>query len=468
MHRGRVRRRYWAFPVLLLGLIGSLLGAETTVSQDATKTCDWPQFRGPDRNSISNERGWISAWPKEGPPVAWKRDLGCGFSCPAVAGNRLFIEGTVGTRMRVWCLDAATGEAFWTHDYDLPLKAGKIMRFSFPGPTATPTADGDRVYVSSRGGQVFCFEAATGKVLWQALNAIKTDTYGLASSPLIVGDQVIVVAGGPGNLLVSFDKLTGQKRWSGGDDRAGYTSPAVFQHKHGTGLAVLGQSQIVGLSAADGKVLFTQPWLQHRNTADLLVADDKLLAISTSTSASGRPSTLYRIPEVSGPLEQVCTYEKLVQLNAPVLWKGCLFGFKGNWGRLPRYQNDFSLHCMDFETGAMRWTQPGVSGASMLADGKLLILTIKGDLIVAEANAEKYVELGRTKVVDGWCYVPPVLAHGRVYCRNSGDDLSEGTMGRSPDQLKGGWLACVDLRAGAPAAAATKVFPRPAPAVENK
>jgi outer membrane protein assembly factor BamB len=444
-----------------IGMLGATESAESS---------DWPQFGGPDRNGISKETGWSSSWPKDGPPIVWKRAVGCGFSNPAIAGNQLFIEGTYGSRNRLWCLDASTGESKWTYDYDLPLKAGKIMRFSFTGPAATPTVDGERLYVCSRGGQVFCFEAATGKMLWQAVNGIKTDTYGLACSPLILGNQVIVVAGGAGNLVVSFDKMTGKKLWGGGDDRAAYASPTAFQHKSGPALVVLGQSQIVGLSAADGKVLFTQPWLQHRNTADIVVVGDRLVVVSSATVGSDarQASRQYRIPEEPGPLVEVCAYERLTQLCAPMVWKGCLFGFKGNWGRLPKYQDNFALNCMDFETGKVRWSQAGISGAAMISDGKLLILSIKGELVIAEANIEKYVELGRVKVVEGWCYSPPVLANGRIYCRNSGDDLSEGTMGRPPEQLKGGWLACVDVRVGAQMGAVTKVYPREAPPEASK
>lgn len=245
---------------------------------------DWPQHRGPERNGITKETGWLSTWPKDGPPTLWKRGMGCGFSSVAVVGNRLYTEGMVGETTRVWCLDAATGDEIWHYDYELPvINRGKRL-YSFPGPTSTPTVEGSRVYVYSRGGQLFCLDATTGKIAWQAENKIKTDTYGLACSPLILGEQVIVAAGGSNNLAVAFDKQNGKRLWSGGHDRAAYASPVLFQHKTGPALAVLGQRQIELLSAKDGKVLFTQPWPEHRNTADLIVSGDKLLASRAATS----------------------------------------------------------------------------------------------------------------------------------------------------------------------------------------
>jgi hypothetical protein len=99
----------------------------------------------------------------------------------------------------------------------------------------------------------------------------------------------------------------------------------------------------------------------------------------------------------------------------------------------------------------------------MIADGKLLILTIKGELIVAEASTEKWNPISRAKVVDGWCYSPPVLANGRIYCRNSGDDNTEGTMNKSPNDLKGGWLVCVDVSGKAKPGAEPKIHPRVIP-----
>ena len=438
------------------GVLAVLFSVAVSVLAD-----DWPQHRGPERNGISKETAWLSTWPKDGPPTLWKRGMGCGFSSAAVVGNRLYTEGMIGEQTRVWCLDAATGDEIWHYDYELPARDRGKRLYAFPGPTSTPTVEGNNVYVYSRAGQLFCFDAANGKIVWQTQNTIKTDAYGLACSPLILGGQVIVVAGGSNNLAVAFDKRNGKRLWSGGHDRAAYASPVLFQHKTGPALAVLGQRQIELLSAKDGKVLFTQPWPEHRNTADLIVSGDKLLAVCGATGG-GKSSALFRIPEAAGgALTEIARIDTLMQLSTPMLWKGCIFGSHGNWGRLPKYIDVFTYGCIDFETGKKKWSASGISGgATTIADGKLLVLTIKGELIVAEASTEKWNPISRAKVVDGWCYSPPVLANGRIYCRSSGDDNTEGTMNKSPNDLKGGWMVCLDLSGRTNPGAAPKVHPR--------
>lgn len=448
-------------PLSALVLAAASAFAADPDAPSGSGVASWPQHRGPERNGISQETGWSYQWPKEGPPILWKRAMGCGFSSVAVVGNRLYTEGMVGEKTRVWCLDAGTGDEIWSYDYELPARERGKRQYAFPGPTSTPTVDGQNVYVYSRGGQLFCFEAATGKVIWKAENKIKTDAYGLASSPLIVGGQVIVLAGGSNNLAVAFDKKTGTRLWSGGHDRAAYASPVLFQHQTGPALAVLGQSRIEILSLQDGKVLFTQPWPEHRNTADLIVSGDKLLAVCGATGG-GKTSALFRIPGTPGePMTEIVRFEPLMQLSTPVLWKGCIFAAHGNWGRLPRYIDEFAYSCFEFETGKRRWGISGISGgATTIAGDKLLILTIKGELIVLEASTERYMQLARAKVVDGWCYSPPVIASGRIYCRSSGDDNTEATMNRSPNDLKGGWLVCVDVSGRAKPGTEPRIHPR--------
>lgn len=456
---GPIRSRTKPLAGCLLVLASASALAASPPTPAGSGVAVWPQWRGPERNGISQETGWTYQWPKEGPLVLWKRGMGCGFSSVAVVGNRLYTEGTVGETTRVFCLDAATGAEIWTYDYELPVRERGKRQFSFPGPTSTPTLDGQKVYVYSRGGQLFSFEAASGALLWAVTNKIKVDAYGLACSPLIVGDQIITLAGGSNNLAVAFDKHTGRRLWSGGDDRAAYASPVLFQHKTGPALAILGQRQIVGLSLADRKTLFVHPWPEHRNTADPVIVGDKLLAVCGATGG-GKASALFRIPDAPGGLEEVCKFDTLMQLSTPPVWQGFVYGACGNVGRLPRYAQEIKFHCVEFETGKTRWGTSRLSGAATVADGKLLVLTIMGELVVIEANPDKYVELARAKVVEPWCYSAPVLANGRLYCRGSGDDITEGTMNNPMSKLKGGWLVCLDVSGRANPGAAPKVYPR--------
>src|SRR5436305_5508767 len=128
----------------------------------AARADDWPCWRGPNHNGISAETGWLDDWPKDGPPVAWRASVGIGFSTVAVSNGRLYTLGNAEDKDTVYCLDAVTGKQLWTHSYDAPRDPNNFEG----GPTATPTADGNRVYTISRQGDLFCFDAITGKAVW--------------------------------------------------------------------------------------------------------------------------------------------------------------------------------------------------------------------------------------------------------------------------------------------------------------
>src|SRR5271170_676231 len=131
---------------------------------------DWPQWRGPNRNGISSEKGWLDHWPAQGPPIAWKAAVGTGFSSFAVAGGRLYTTGNSDNADTIFCFDAASGKELWKHTY--PADLGD--KFFEGGTTGTPTVDGGRVFGLSRWGDLFCLEAATGKIVWTTNVATQT------------------------------------------------------------------------------------------------------------------------------------------------------------------------------------------------------------------------------------------------------------------------------------------------------
>ena len=177
---------------------------------------DWPQWQGPDRNSISKERGLVKEWPKEGPPVAWKiTGLGGGDSAPSVASGRIFGMSNRGEEEVVWAISEKDGKEVWVS------RLGPAVKQQTPqskeGPSCTPTVDGERLYVEGMGGDVACLQVSDGKVLWQrSLTADfggRVPMWSFRESPLVDGDKVIVTPGADDAMLVALDKLTGKTVW---------------------------------------------------------------------------------------------------------------------------------------------------------------------------------------------------------------------------------------------------------------
>lgn len=177
---------------------------------------DWPQWQGTDRTAHSKETGLLKEWPKEGPPLTWKsKGLGGGDSAPSVAAGRIYGMSNRGEDEVVWALSEQDGKEAWV------VRIAPAYSQNFPqskeGPSATPTVDGDRLYVTGLAGNVVCLLAADGKVVWQ--RNLVTDFWGAIpawsyrESPLIDGDKLICTPGSDGAMLVALDKLTGKTIW---------------------------------------------------------------------------------------------------------------------------------------------------------------------------------------------------------------------------------------------------------------
>ena len=190
---------------------------------------DWPQWRGKDRDGVWRESGIVDKLPEGQIPIKWRVPIGSGYSGPTVAGSRVYVMDRVtepGQQERVLCYDAKTGEPVWSHAYDA------VYRIQYTaGPRASVTIDGGRGVLAGAMGHLFCFDATKGSILWQKdlgqEYEIRMPIWGIACSPLVEEDLVIVVAGGENACLVAFDKTTGEERWKSLDDRAQYSSPIV-------------------------------------------------------------------------------------------------------------------------------------------------------------------------------------------------------------------------------------------------
>jgi len=372
---------------------------------------DWPQWRGPQRNGISAESGWSDRWPSEGPKVAWKARLGLGFSSFVVAGERAYTMGHADGQDTIFCLDAATGKEVWKHSY--PAELGD--KFFDGGTTGTPTLADGRLYSLSRWGDVFALDAATGKVIWQQNVATGTGAripdWGFGGAPLVLGDRVYLNVG-EGGLALRRD--TGETVWKSGDREAGYSTPLPVRRGEVTwGLFSNGQSYRA-VDLRDGSPVWSVRWVTEYgvNAADPLVEGDQLWL----STGYGKGAALFRLGTAEP--EQVWKGKVLrTQMNAAVLSGGHLYGVDGDTTAKA------SLKCVEAATGTEKWNHPGFgSGGLILADGRLIALSGSGELMVAPATPERFEPVSRAQVLGGKCWTAPVLANGRVYCRNSRGD----------------------------------------------
>ncbi len=383
-----------------------------TPSHQTTAT-GWPNWMGPNYDGVSKEKGWSSTWPEDGLTKIWERQIGIGFSSISIADNRLFSMGHVDGKEFVYSLNPDTGHTIWKHSYDSPL----VDNLHEGGPGATPTIDGDFVYSLGRGGQLSCLRAKGGDVVWSKMLQDDLDVllpeWGFTSSPFILGDQLILEAG----RVVSYSKTSGKKNWQTDRHNAGYGSAASFTHQGTDMIATLDCDALRIVRSSNGKLVDTFEWASpFRTNSTTPIARGDRIYISTGYQVG---CGLFKLE--NNKLELVYENRQMRNhFNNSILVDGHLYGFDGNsnLGRVVQ------LTCMDFDTGKVAWKQRGFGcGSLMVADGKLLILTEDGDLVLAEATPEQFTELARSPFLDGRCWTVPVLLEGRVYGRNAAGKL---------------------------------------------
>lgn len=392
----------WAYVLLLLCVIYDPV--------QAAEPASWPNWMGPLRDGISRETGWNAEWPADGLPVAWSRQIGTGFSSVSIADGRLFTMGHIDGEEFVWCLDAKTGKEIWSQKYPSELNDN----LHEGGPAATPTIDGDRVYTLGKEGQLFCFQASTGAIRWkkelkEELD-VPTPEWGFSSSAVIVGDQLLLEAG----RVVSFDKHTGVRQWQTSKHLAGYGSAAVFEYPAGTKLvATLDCEGLRVVTLKTGEELAFQPWDSpfRTNATTPIVVGNRIFISSAYNVGCG----LFEFTGTS--LKQVYVNREMRNhFNNSILLDGHVYGFDGNsnLGRVVQ------LTCMDLQTGKVAWKKAGMGcGSLMIADGKLLILSESGTLIVAKATPKGFEEISRSAFLEGRCWTAPVLLDKHIYGRNA-------------------------------------------------
>lgn len=378
----------------------------------AARADDWPRWRGPLLTGVSQEKAWSDHWPKDGPPIAWKAAVGRGFSAVSVVNGRLYTMGHKDGKDIIHCLNALTGKPLWHYSYEA---ARGDLNFE-GGPTATPTVDNGSVYALSRWGDLFSLDATNGNVRWsknlKKEHNVRVPGWGFSCSPLIHDNLLLLNVGKAG---MALEKADGKLLWSSADEEAGYSTPVPFQRGNDWFLLVSSGSGFSAVNLKTGKELWAQRWLTRYgvNAADPIPVGDRVFISSgynkgcaLLTLADAKPKEIWRNKNLRN------------QFNSSVLLDGFLYGIDGDT------TTTTTLRCIELKTGEKRWSHEGVgAGALMAADGKLIVLCESGELLVGPASPKGFTPSAKAKVLDGKCWTVPVLANGRIYCRNGAGDL---------------------------------------------
>jgi hypothetical protein len=382
---------------------------------------EWPQWLGPTRDGVSPEK--VAPW-KEAPKVLWRAPVGEGNSSPVVAGGRVFLHAKIKDRdeEEVVAFDAKSGKELWRKVYS----RAAFKSLYGNGPRATPAVAGDHVYTFGITGVLTCWSAADGKQIWQVDTlkqfGAKNLFFGMACSPLVEGNRVLVNVGAKGASVVAFDKDKGDVVWKALDDRASYSSPIVLGKGPERQVVFLTGEGVVSLNPADGSRYWQFPLV------------DKLLESSTTPVRAGELLLASSITYGSAGLkletkDQQPAYQEAWKnpaltsyFSTPVAVGSEHIYLVTGANPLAFKKPEATLHCVEAKSGKPLWSRAriGQYHAALLrtADNKLLMLDDGGNLVLLDPDPKEYKELARSKVC-GETWAHPALSDGRLYVRDN-------------------------------------------------
>ena len=390
---------------LSIAIVALFAMAHQVMAQSAA---NWPQWRGPNRDGISKETGLLKQWPAEGPALIWKAaGAGRGYSSFSVSNGKLYTMGLRGDREYIVAFDVATGKEAWATAHGSAFRNDRG-----DGPRGTPTIDGDRLYALGGSGDLSALEAKTGKLLWSK-NVLKefggsNIRWGISESPLVLGNKLLVNAGGPGASIVALNKSDGSLIWKSQSDEAGYSSSIPVELNGLTQVIFFTAERAVGLDVKDGKLLweYARPANNVANVATPIARANRVFISSDYGTGGG----VVEIKPDNKAQEIWFTKEMRNHHSSSVLIGDHLYGF-----------SSAILTAMKFDTGEIAWRDRSVGkGSLVFADGHLYCLSENGVVGLVEATPTGYKEKGRFKITQDslptWAH--PVVAGGRLYLRD--------------------------------------------------
>jgi outer membrane protein assembly factor BamB len=369
----------------------------------------WPEWRGKGRNGIWTESGILDKFPEKGLTAVWRTPIHGGFAGPAVAAGRVFVtdfkrsSGKKGME-RALCLDEKSGKILWTREWDADYQGISYDT----GPRATPTVDGDRVYIVGGSGTLLCLNARTGDVIWRKDYVkdyrMQMPTWGIASAPLVDGDRLIAIVGGqPDAKVIAFDKMTGKEIWRAlpSDSEQGYSQPVIVAARGTRQLIIWDPTAVVALDPATGKTYWQHPFRINLGlTLATPVFDGSRLLVSSFYNGSmlldlakEKASVIWKGKSNS----EINTDGLHAVVNTPVIDGDYIYGIC-SYGQ---------FRCLNLKTGERIWETMEVtkekarwaSGFIVRHGDRYFINNDRGELIIAKLSAQGYQEISRTQLI---------------------------------------------------------------------
>jgi outer membrane protein assembly factor BamB len=389
---------------------GSKPVAPPSVAATAETEAVWPGFRGPDRDGVVGGVRIETNWAQTPPVQMWRRPVGPGWSSFAVRGDRFFTQEQRGENEIVSAYNLKTGEPVWRHRD----KARFWESNAGAGPRATPTVSNGRVYTLGGTGILNALNARTGAVVWSRNAASDTGKtvpdWGIASSPLVVGDVVVVATAG---WLAAYDAATGKWRWFGPKTGFGYSSPHLATIDGVAQVVLANGPGAIGVSPSDGVVLWKYEWPGDSIVQPAVLPDGNLLLGSGSGMSGHSGMTRLGVTHEPGgwTVKERWTSSGLKPyFNDFVVHKGHAFGFDGSL-----------LACIDLADGTRKW-KGGRYGHGQLVvlrdQDLLLVLSEEGELALVKATSDQFTEVARIRAIEGKTWNHPVVAGDVLLVRN--------------------------------------------------
>jgi outer membrane protein assembly factor BamB len=381
---------------------------------DAGKATDYAEYRGRKRDAIVAGPALNTDWKANPPKLLWKQPCGGGYSGFAVAGNVAITIEQRRDKEAVVCYDIGTGKERWVYTYP--------GDFSEPlggeGPRATPTIIGDDVYSLGALGHLACLDGKTGQKKWavEILKDNENAMWAMSGSPLVYDNVVVVNPGAQrtsakGRALVAYDRATGKEAWTGGDTRAGYSSPMLATLAGKRQIVLLDGEGVGGYDPTTGKRLWWYTWtvMNGINVAQPVILAEDRVFISTAYNVGCAMLKISNDQDKWSVKEEWKNKQMRCKFTSPVTSEGYIYGL-----------DEGILSCLDPKTRKQTWRDGRYGhGQLLLTNGILVILSEAGKLALVEANPKAYHELASMPAIEAektWnC---PALANGKALVRN--------------------------------------------------
>ncbi len=377
----------------------------------------WPQWGGPNRNFVTAGADFATSWPAAGPRKIWERALGDGFSSIVTDGATLYTLYREGADDVAVALDAKTGATRWATKYAAPFRETCSERLG-PAPRAAPLVAGDRLVTISAGGLMNSFDRATGQIRWTRDvlegSPLALRACGYSNSPIAFKNLIITTAGGPGRGVVAYDAATGRTVWQSQDFQNGYSSPIVIDLDGRPELIVFTYGDIAGLNPETGALEWSRPHKSDQgvNEATPIWGDDHLLIISSAYGGGSRVLKLARAGD-SVSVDEVWANQRVrIQFGNAVRIGGRVYASNGDMGAAP-------FAAIDIKTGEMLWRDRSVTRATLVGAGnQLVLLDEDGNLALATPGEAGLQVHGKVELLKERAWTAPTLAGTHLFVRD--------------------------------------------------